>query len=228
MLATIVGMTVVSLATWSVMMAEGAHKIINAGAVFLLSAALIVAIYGFGQLVQQKLDEKRTESALRLGSGQASLGRRLKALLSDPVRFGILFELFFVNVVVTGPGVYVALNLETYRQPAFLEVERTIAVGHWHVLATLSAVIALLLVVDRLQVRGLMRQLVGWGTLIGSTLAFVFVQFYMFRLPGGRRDWAVPLLDAGIGLMLITLAVFLIDRLVGWEESGVSGPPDRR
>ncbi|MGD1993225.1 MAG: hypothetical protein PVI59_08540 [Anaerolineae bacterium] len=217
----IFGQTVTSFATWSVMIIEEiAHKIINVGALFLLAAGVLVAVWGLGQLMRKRLAEQ--------GSERASLGQRIAALLGDPVRLGICFQLIFVNLVVTGPGIYVALNLDRYRQPAYLEVERTIAVGHWHVLATLSAVIALLLVVDRLQVRGLMRQLVGWGTLIGSTLAFVFVQFYMFRLPGGRRDWAVPLLDAGIGLMLITLAVFLIDRLVGWEESGVSGPPDRR
>jgi len=222
MLLTIVGTTIASLATWSVMIAKDAHKIINVGAAFLLSAAIIVAIYGFGQLVQQGLDGKHAGQALRpfdwaqgrLGSGQASLGRRLKALLSDPVRFGILFELFFVNVVVTGPGVYVAFNLETYRQPAFLEVERTIAVGHWHVLATLSAVIALFLVVDRLKVGGLLRQFVGWGVLASSTLAFVFVQFYMFRQPGQTVGWPVPLFDAGIGLSLLVLVVFLAVQFV--------------
>jgi len=206
MLLTIVGTTIVSLATWSVMFAEGAHRIINAGAAFLLSAAIIVAIYGFSQLVRRGLDEKHAE--------QASLGRKLKALLSDPVRFGILFELFFVNVVVTGPGIYVAFNLETYRQPAFLKVERTIAVGHWHVLATLSAVIALFLVVDRLRVRGFLRQFVGWGVLVGSTLAFVFVQFYMFRQPGQTVEWPIPFFDAGIGLSLLVLMVFLTVQFV--------------
>ena len=106
------------------------------------------------------------------------------------------------------------MNLETYRQPAFLEVERAIAVGHWHVLATLSAVIALFLVVDRLGVRGFLRQFVGWGVLAGSTLAFVFVQFYMFRQPGEEIRWPVPFFDAGIGIFLLVLAIFLAVRLV--------------
>ncbi len=203
---TIVGTTIVSFATWGVMVIEEiAHKIINVGAAFLLPAAIIVAVYGFGQLV-------RSEP----GAGRASLGRRVKALLGDPVRFGMLFESIFVNVVVTGPGVYVAINLETYRQPAFLEVERTILVGHWHVLATLSAVIALLLVVDWLEVRGWLRQIVGWGVLAGSTLAFVFVQVYMFRQPGIEMGWTVPFLDTGIGLLLVAVAIFLIERLINW------------
>jgi hypothetical protein len=129
--------------------------------------------------------------------------------------------LVFVNLVVTGPGVYVAINLETYRQPAYLEVERTIAVGHWHVLATLSAVIALFLVVDRLGVRGRLRQLVGWGGLIGSTLAFVFVQFMMFRQPGQEVTWPLLPLDTGLGLFLVVLAVFLGIQLFQWRERSV-------
>jgi len=202
---TIIGTTVVTFATWSVMIAEKiAHKIINVGAAFLLPAAFIVAVYGFGQLMRQGP-----------GAERDTWSRRLKALLRDPVRFGILFELLFVNVVVTGPGVYVAFNLETYRQPAFLEVERTILVGHWHVLATLSAVIAFFLVVDRLKVQGRLRQFVGWGVLIGSTLAFVFVQFYMFHRPDQEVGWTVPWLDAGIALFLVALAVLLSAQLVG-------------
>ena len=203
---TIVGTIIVSFATWGVMVVEGAHKIINVGAGFLLPAALIVAVNGFGRLVRERLVEQGLE--------RATVGQKLKALLGDPIRCGILFELIFVNVVVTGPGVYVAMNLETYRQPAFLEVERAIAVGHWHVLATLSAVIALFLVVDRLGVRGFLRQFVGWGVLAGSTLAFVFVQFYMFRQPGEEIRWPVPFFDAGIGIFLLVLAIFLAVRLV--------------
>jgi len=193
----IIGTTVMSFATWSVMVIEEiAHKIINVGAAFLLPGAVVVALHGFAALVRER-----------------PTVNKLRALLSDPVRFGIFFELIFVNLVVTGPGVYVAFNLETYRQPAFLEVERTIAVGHWHVLATLSAVIALLLVVDRLGVRELLRRFVGWGVLIGSTLAFVVVQFYMFRRPGQEVTWTVPFLDTGLAIFLITLASFLAARL---------------
>jgi hypothetical protein len=190
---TVVGATVVSFATWSVMIFEGAHKVINIGSAFLLIPGLIVAIAGFSQMLR----------------AAPSTGGRLRALLGDPIRFGILFELIFVNAVVTVPGVTVAMNLDTYRQPAYLEVERAIAAGHWHVLATLSAVLALFLVVDRLGVKGILRQVVGWGVLLGSTLAFVFVQFYLFRQPGENTDWALPFLDAGIAIFLIALAIFI-------------------
>lgn len=203
----IIGTTITTVATWGVMVIEEiAHKIINFGAFFLLAGGGIVAVWGFIQLIREHVGAREPTNR--------RLVRQVKALLSDPVRFGMLFELIFVNLVVTGPGVYVAFNLEKYRQPAYLEVERTIAVGHWHVLATLSAVIALFLVMDRLRVRGFLRQVVGWGVLVGSTLAFFFVQFYMFRQPGQDRAWALPFLDVGIGLFLVALALFLCKEMI--------------
>ncbi|HEY76154.1 MAG TPA: hypothetical protein G4O00_08235 [Thermoflexia bacterium] len=191
---TIVGGAVATFATWSVMVIEFAHKIINVGVFLLLIGGGTVAVQGLARLIR----ERQTEGV----SG-------LRALLTDPVRFGMLFELLFVNVVVTAPGLSVAFNLEMYRQPEYLEVERAIAVGHWHVLATLSAVIVLFLVVDRLRVRGWLRRLVGWGVLVGSSLAFIFVQFYMLRRPGEDPGWTIPFIDAGVALFLVALAIFL-------------------
>ncbi|MGQ9594681.1 MAG: hypothetical protein ACUVXH_09155 [Anaerolineae bacterium] len=200
---TIVGTTIVTFATWSVLFAEKiAHRIINVGSAFLLPGALLVALWGFAQLARE-------------GGSRG----RLRGVFQDPIRFGMLFALVFVNFVVTIPGVYVAFNLEAYRQPAYLEVERAFAVGHWHVLATLSAVVALFLVADRLDVRGVLRQILGWGVLTGSTLAFVFIQFYLFRAPGQDVAWTVPFFEAGIGLFLVTLAVWLGERL-WWIVTG--------
>ena len=198
----IAGTTITAFATWSVMVIEKiAHRIINVGAVVLLAGAAIVALYGMRGLVRERRDRPA-----------------LWALLSDPVRFGMLFHLLFVNLVVTVPGVWVALNLEVVRagDPAW---ERAFAVGHWHVLATLSAALGLLLVVDRLGARGWLRQLVGWGVLVGSTLAFSAVQFYLFRQPGTEPARAVLLaIDAGIGLFLLALALFVLGQKWGNRE----------
>jgi hypothetical protein len=199
---TIVGTMIVTFATWSVIGWEGAHKVINIGSAFLLPGATLVAIWGFARLVREGV-----------GDGPAGASQKLRALFRDPVRFGISFELIFVNVVVTVPGVYVAFNLETYRTAAYLAVERTILVGHWHVLATLSAVIALLLIADRLGTRGWLRQVVGWGLLAGSTLSFLFVNLYMFRQPGQEKAWTVPLFETGIALSLLALALFVAVQL---------------
>jgi hypothetical protein len=186
---------------------EGAHKVINIGSAFLLPGAIMVAIWGFASLVKQG-----TETGQRGGR----LWPPLRALLRDPVRFGIFFELIFVNVVVTVPGVYVAFNLVTYRTPAYLAVERTILVGHWHILATLSAVMVLFLIADRLDTKGWLRQAVGWGLLAGSTLSFLFVNVYMFRQPGQEKAWTVPVFETGIALSLLALAVFVAVHLAGY------------
>jgi hypothetical protein len=202
---TLVGTIVVTFATWSVIGWEGAHKVINIGSAFLLPGAILVAIWGFATLSRQGKGLVRE----RKGNGPASAGQKLRALFRDPVRFGVFFELIFVNFVVTVPGVYVAFNLETYRTPAYLAVERTILVGHWHILATLSAVLVLFLIADRLGVRGWARQVVGWGLLAGSTLSFIFVNVYMFRQPGHEKLWTVPVFETGIAVSLLALAVLV-------------------
>jgi len=63
-------------------------------------------------------------------------------------------------------------------------------------------------------VQGWLRQLIGWGVLAGSSLAFIFVQFYMLRRPGEDSTWTLPFIDAGIALFLVALAVFLGGQLV--------------
>ena len=208
---TLLGTLVVTFATWSVIGWEGAHKVINVGSAFLLPGAILVAAWGFARLIRQGV-----------GPGPATLGQKLRALFRDPVRFGIFFELIFVNLVVTVPGVYVAFNLETYRSPAYLSVERSILAGHWHVLATLSAVVVLFLIADRLGTRGWVRQAVGWGLLAGSTLAFLFVNLTLFRLPGQERAWTVPFFETGIALSLLALALFVAVHLAG--RGGQAGP----
>ncbi len=199
---TIIGTAIVTFATWSVIGWEGAHKVINIGSAFLLPGAILVSIWGFAFLIRE-----------RIGEAQASLGQRIRALFADPIRFGIFFELIFVNLVVTVPGVTVAFNLDTYRSPAYLAIERTILVGHWHTLATLSAVIVLLLIADRLGTRGWLRQVFGWGLLLGSTLSFVFVNVYMFRQPGQDKMWTMPLFELGIAVSLVMIAIFVAAQL---------------
>ena len=73
--------------------------------------------------------------------------------------------------------------------------------------------------VDHLGARGWLRQLVGWGVLAGSTVAFTAVQFYMFRQPGLAPARAVLLaIDAGVGLFLLALAIFVLGQ--GWKLVG--------
>lgn len=192
---TIGGTVIVSFATWGVIIGpleKVAHKVINVGAGFLLPAGILVAAVGFRTLARE-------------GN-----------LLRDPFRFGLYWFLISVNLVVTAPGVYVAMNLETYRLPAYLEVERAIAVGHWHVLATLSAAMGFLLVAHLRRSRTWAARMSAWGMTVGTSVAFVFIMPYLFRQPGTTVTWPKPFFEAGIGVAMLSLAIYLAAEIVAF------------
>jgi hypothetical protein len=141
-------------------------------------------------------------------------------LLHDPLKFGPFFQMIWLQPVMVFPGLYTAVKLDEVFRAWPFEAERRILVGHWHVLATLSATILLFLVADRLDVRGWMRQVLGWGVIVGSDLAFTFGAFYEFIPPGANREWTTLFLDVGLGLTLVVLAVFLGRRLVDMFSAG--------
>jgi hypothetical protein len=74
-------------------------------------------------------------------------------------------------------------------------------------------VLVLFLIADRLGTRGWVRQVVGWGLLLGSSLSFIFVTVYMFRQPGQEKVWTVPLFEIGIAVSLLALALFVAVQL---------------
>ena len=121
--------------------------------------------------------------------------------------------MIWLQLVMVFPGLYTAVKLDEFRAWP-LEAERRILTGHWHILATVSAVMMLLLIADRLNVRGWMRQVLGWGVLLGGNLAFTIAIFYEFLPPEANRDWTILYMDIGVGLFLIVLALFLGRRLV--------------
>jgi len=91
-----------------------------------------------------------------------------------PLAFGPFFQMIDLQVVMVFPGLYTAARLDEVFRTWPFEAERRILVGHWHVLATLSATTLLFLVADRLDVRGWMRQVLGRGVILGSDLVFTF------------------------------------------------------
>ncbi|OQY19879.1 MAG: hypothetical protein B6I34_09080 [Anaerolineaceae bacterium 4572_32.1] len=195
---TIVGTLIMSGGCWGVMLWEDiAHTFIYIGNSLVLLGALLMVIAGIGQLVKNR------------PSGQGAL----RALLGNPLHFGLFFQLIWLQVVMVFPGLYTAAKLEAFRAWP-LEAERRILTGHWHILATISAVMMLLLVADRLNVRGWIRQVLGWGVVLGGNLAFTIALFYEFLPPEANRDWTTLYMDAGIGLFLIVLALFLGRRLI--------------
>jgi hypothetical protein len=202
---TIVGTLVMALGCWSVLVWEEiAHAIIYAGSSLVLLGALLMTIAGLDRLIKTRLSEQ---------VARPTLGQKLGALLHNPLHFGLFFQMIWLQFVMVFPGLYTAAKLETVRAWPF-EAERRILTGHWHILATVSAVMMVLLVADRLNVRGWMRHVLGWGMLLGANLAFTVAVFYEFLPPEADRGWTIPFLDVGIAGALVSLALFLGRRLV--------------
>ena len=195
---TILGTVIMSGGCWGVILWEEiAHTIIYAGSSLVLLGALLMTISGIGQLIKNRSNEHGA----------------IRALLRNPLQFGLFFQMIWLQLVMVFPGLYTAVKLDEFRAWP-LEAERRILTGHWHILATVSAVMMILLVADRLNVRGWMRQVLGWGVLLGGNLAFTIALFYEFLPPEANRDWTTLYMDIGIGLFLIVLALFLGRRLV--------------
>jgi hypothetical protein len=210
---TIVGTGVMAIGCWGVMVWEGiAHTIIYAGSSLVLLAALLMTIAGIDRLIKDRLSEQ--------GIRKATADQKIRALFHDPLKLGPFFQMIWLQPVMVFPGLYTAAKLDEVFRAWPLEAERRILVGHWHILATVSATILLFLVADRLDVRGWMRQALGWGVIVGSDVAFTFGAFYEFIPPGADREWTTLFLHTGLGLTLVVLALFLGRRLVDLFSAG--------
>ncbi|MHA2270738.1 MAG: hypothetical protein ACXACI_02680 [Candidatus Hodarchaeales archaeon] len=218
MLLTTPGMLIMSVGAWLVIPEQThdfAHRIINVGAGFLLAAALILALHGWSKTSKEILGEDYDA---------ASWTQRAIAALKDPVKFGMYFQFVWVNLVVTIPGIYVAINLDTYRSDGYEEVERAFNTGHWHVLATLTAIVVLFLAIDCFSIKGNFRQAIGWLLLAGSIIGFGFTVFYMLRDPDMDKMLSFYLIDAGVALIFAGVAILCLALLLKfiWER-----PADR-
>jgi len=219
---TILGTVVMSVGCWSVLVVEkAAHVIIYVGTTVLLFGALLMVIAGLGKVIRNQLAVQKIH--------HPTFSQSLKALARDPLQFGVFFQIIWLQFVMVFPGLYTAVKLRTIFRLWPYEAERRILVGHWHILATASAIIMILLVADRLRARGLMRQILGWGVLIAANVAFTFAAIYEFLPPEVSRDWTTLYLDLGVGVTLIALAIFLAARLVDlfapaglWTEKDTS------
>lgn len=184
-----------------------AHKIINVGAGLLLLAALILAIGGW-IVTSKKVLGENYESA--------TFGQKLVAVFKDPVSFAMYFQFIWVNFTVTIPGVYVAFNLDLYRSEEYVVVERSFNVGHWHILATINAMIVVLFMVELLMKRDLKRDIVGWLLLFGTIVGFAVATAYMLRAPDASYAIHFFLLHFGLGGMLIGVGLFALFLVVCW------------
>ncbi len=208
----IVGTIVLSLGAWSVMIVEWAHTIIYVGSVFVMLAALFLVIYGFRKLIREGLN--------RRGIEKGNFFQGLAALLHDPLPFGTLWQMVFMNFTVSGVGIFMAVKLdEIFRVWPWRE-ERIVLTGHWHILSGIIATIILLYYADLAGLKGRVRQLFGWAVILFSDLAFASVTvFEMKRLLVSEAeqqplvDTVMLLADLGLGAVLVALAALMIWRL---------------
>ena len=77
----------------------------------LLPCAAGVMVAGLLRVAQ---DRARTPGA-SLASTAARFGKKLAALLHDPLKFGMLWQMIFMNFVVTAIGIFMAIRLKTIR-----------------------------------------------------------------------------------------------------------------
>ncbi len=218
----VVGTVVITLGVWAVVPFEPiAHTIIYVGSTIVLLGALFLVIYGFGKLVRDRLAAQ--------GLTSPTFGQKVAALLYDPLKFGALWQMVFMNFVVSFPGIFMAVKLDEIFRVWPLREERVILTGHWHVLSGIIATIILLYYADLAGLKGRVRQIFGWAVIVLSDLAFGAALIYMLKRlfvpPWGEAplvNVTTLLMDAGLGLVLVALAA-----LMGWRLVDLFKPRGR-
>jgi len=207
----IVGTIIITFGALSVVWLEWAHTTIYVGSVGVMLAALMFVIYSWNMLIKDGT----------AGIKKPGLFHKIKALLRDPLKFGPGWQMVFMNLTVSGIGIFMAVKLtEIFRVWPHRE-ERITLTGHWHILASLIATIILLYFADLSGLKGKIRQWFGWIVIIMSDLAFASVTIFsmkrLFVSESGQQNivnWTMLLIDIGLATVLLILAIFMVWRLV--------------
>jgi hypothetical protein len=208
----ILGTIVLNLGVWGVVtpLEPMAHMIIYVGATPSMLAALMLVIFGWDKLI-------RTGIA---GINKPSAWQKLKALLHDPLKFGPLWQMVFMNFTVSGIGIMMAIKLDEIFRIWPAREERIELTGHWHILSAIIATIILLYYGDLIGLKGKVRKWYGWSIIILSDLAFASVTiFEMKRLFISEAEQqplvntVMLLADFGLGMLMVILALMMLWRL---------------
>ena len=208
----ILGTIVLNLGVWGVVtpLEPIAHMIIYVGATPAMLGALMLVIYGWDKLIREGVT----------GMEKPSGWQKLKSLLRDPLRFGPLWQMVFMNFTVSGVGIFFAVRLDEIMRLWPHREERIELTGHWHVLSAIIATIILLYYGDIIGLRGKLRQWYGWAIIILSNLAFASVTILELKRLFISEATQQPLvntlmilIDFGLGMLLVVLAIVLIWRL---------------
>lgn len=209
----ILGTVVLNLGVWGLVtpLQPLAHTIIYVGATPSMLAALMLVIYSWDRTIREGV----------AGIERPTLGQKLSALVRDPLRFGPLWQMVFMNFTVSGLGIFMAVRLDEVFRLWPAREERIELTGHWHVLSSIVATIILLYYGDMIGLKGKLRKLYGWGIIIASDVAFAAVTvFEMKRLFVSEAtqqplvNTVILFMDFGLVLLLLILAVVMVWRLL--------------
>ena len=221
----IAGTIIITMGVWAVVPFERiAHIIINVGALPVLLAALLLTVFVWRKITAARLAE--------LQLAKPSLAQRARALLHDPLKFGAVWQMVYMNFVVTAIGIFMAIQLDKIIRHWPAREERVALTGHWHVLSGIIATIILLYYADQAGLKGRLRQWFGWIVIVASDLAFGAVavletrRLYVDEL--GQQplvDTMMLLTDAGLASVLLLLGILMVWRLADlfkrkgrWQE----------
>jgi len=207
----IVGTIVITAGALSIVWLEWAHTTIYFGSVFVMLAALLYVIFSWNKLIKDgTADIEKPKFTQKIG-----------ALLRDPLKFGIGWQMVFMNFTVSGVGIFMAVKLDEIFRVWPHREERITLSGHWHILAALIATIILLYYGDLSGLKGKVRKWYGWIIIIMSDLAFAAATiFSMKRLFVAESEQqslvntVMLLMDIGLAVVLVALAIFMGWRLI--------------
>jgi hypothetical protein len=209
----IIGTIVLNLGVWGVVtpLEPVAHMIIYVGATPSMLAALLLLIWEWGQLIR--------EGTAHLN--KPNVGQKMSALVRDPLRFGPLWQMLFMNFTTSGIGIFMAIRLDEIFRVWPAREERIELTGHWHVLSAIIATIILLYYGDMLGLKGKIRQVYGWSILVLSDIAFgavtIFEMKRLFITEAAQQPLVNGLMyaiDFGLGMLLVVLAILMLWRLI--------------
>ena len=208
----ILGTIVLNLGVWGVTtpLQPIAHMIIYVGATPSMLAALMLVIWTWDKLIKEG----------KPAEGKYKFGQKMKALLRDPLRFGPMWQMVFMNFTTSFLGIFMAIRLDEIFRVWPAREERIELTGHWHVLSAIVATIILLYFGDMIGLKGKLRQWYGWLIIILSDIAFGAVTIFEMKRLFISEATQQPLvnnlmlaMDFGLGALLVLVAMLLIWKL---------------
>ncbi len=209
----IIGTIIITLGVWAVVPYRlYAHAIIYVGAVFSMSGALMLVIFGWRKLMGFNSENKQVVGFVK----------RIKMLINDPLKFGSLWQMVFMNFTVSGVGIFMAIKLEKIFRVIPFREERITLTGHWHILAALTGTIVLMYLMSEVfPLKGKIRKITGWTIILGSDIAFAMVTLFSLKRLWVSEEAQEPIVkfymiltEVGLGILEITLGIYMIWLLI--------------